>query len=397
MKKNILWLAALLFPMFLGSCSNDEDIIFDHERQLFEIQEGKILLEVILPQATTATEEVYISGEFNGGDDAAVGNEKYKLIRTELSSVKRAIYLDPADFVAGTSLANGFHFVSDKQRQEVDVKGQDKWHFDNPGVSTSTNIFVDRWAAYYDQPSGDDDDDDSYVPYLDDANEVSIFFETPTEGTYNVWVWGDLGGGEAYTTSGSWPGDEMTQVGQTKDGNYVYKYTITVTDQIPSNLIITRYEDGAEVDRLYDGVAFMNHGYYVEGSETPTEITQVGKPAGGGFTPKLDDANEVSVFFETPTEGTYNVWVWGDLGGGEAYTTSGSWPGDEMTQVGKTADGNFVYKYTITVTDQIPSNLIITRYEDGAEVDRLYDGVAFMNHGYYVEGSDTPTEITAVK
>ena len=399
MKNKILWLALLLFPMLLGSCSKNEDIVFDHERQMFEIQEGKILLEVILPSSTTAGEEIYISGAFNGGDEAAVGNEAYKLIRTEATSIKRAVYLDPSTFVDGKTLADGFHFVSDKQRQEVDVKGQDKWHYENPGAGTSTNITVDRWAAYYDKPDEGGEDDGPYVPYLDDANEVSIFFETPTEGTYNVWVWGDLGGGEAYTATGAWPGDEMTLMGQGSNGNYIYKYTITVTDQVPSNLIITRFVDGAEAARPYDGVAFVNHGYYVEGNDTPTEeITQVGPPAGKTFKPTLDDPNEVSVFLETPTEGTYNVWVWGDLGGGEAYTAAGAWPGDEMTQVGKTSDGNFVYKYTITVTDQTPSNLIITRYVDGAEAARLYDGVAFVNHGYYVEGNDTPTkEITDVK
>ena len=37
MKKNILWLALLLFPFILGSCSKDKDIVFDHERQMFEI------------------------------------------------------------------------------------------------------------------------------------------------------------------------------------------------------------------------------------------------------------------------------------------------------------------------------------------------------------------------
>lgn len=94
MKKNILWLLALLFPFVLGSCSED-DIVFDHEQPMFEIQEGKILLEVILPSTTTTDEEVYIAGDFNGGEDAAVGNDTWKLVRTEKSTIKRGIYLDP--------------------------------------------------------------------------------------------------------------------------------------------------------------------------------------------------------------------------------------------------------------------------------------------------------------
>ena len=86
MKNKILWLALLLFPVVLGSCSKDEDIVFDHERQMFEIQDGKILLEVILPGGTTDGEEIYISGAFNGGDEVAVGKDEFKLIRTDLTA-----------------------------------------------------------------------------------------------------------------------------------------------------------------------------------------------------------------------------------------------------------------------------------------------------------------------
>ena len=48
----------------------------------------------------------------------------------------------------------------------------------------------------------------------------------------------------------------------------------------------------------------------------------------------------------------------------------------------------------VTVTDGIPGNLIISK-NNGDE--KIYDGVAFVNHGYYVEGSDEPTVITKVK
>ena len=104
------------------------------------------------------------------------------------------------------------------------------------------------------------------------------------------------------------------------------------------------------------------------------------------YTPTLDSENEVSVFLETATEGVYNVWAWGDLGGGEAYTLSGSWPGDAMTLMGKNANGRPVYKYVQTKTDGIPANIIITRYDGGSEAKRLWDGAPFVNHGYYVEG-----------
>ncbi len=58
MKKNILWLLFILLPLFLGGCNNDEEIVFDHERPQFELREGQILLEVIMPQSTAADDEI---------------------------------------------------------------------------------------------------------------------------------------------------------------------------------------------------------------------------------------------------------------------------------------------------------------------------------------------------
>lgn len=108
-----------------------------------------------------------------------------------------------------------------------------------------------------------------YTPILETADEISIFFETATERDYAVWAWGDLGGGEAYQTNTSWPGDAMTLMGQTDTGRNVYKYTYTKVTEAPANLIIS-YNGGNT--KVYDGVTFVNHGYYVEGNSTPTQI-----------------------------------------------------------------------------------------------------------------------------
>ena len=267
MKNKILWLALLLFPMLLGSCSKNEDIVFDHERQMFEIQEGKILLEVILPSSTTAGEEIYISGAFNGGDEAAVGNEAYKLIRTEATSIKRAVYLDPSTFVDGKTLADGFHFVSDKQRQEVDVKGQDKWHYENPGAGTSTNITVDRWAAYYDKPDegGESDTDpdvahDGYVVYVDDQTGW---------GALALYMWGDVN-----NLNGNWPGMQVT--GTRKINGVVYKYFDMgeANTGLTENLIFNNNDGGSQ---LADFAYTIDHNVYlritadgVEELEEPT-------------------------------------------------------------------------------------------------------------------------------
>ena len=93
--------------------------------------------------------------------------------------------------------------------------------------------------------------------------------QAPCALDYAVWAWGDLGGGEAYCINTSWPGDAMTLMGQTDTGRYIYKYTFTKVSEAPANLIIS-YNGGN--NKIYDGVNFVNHGYYVEGNSTPTEI-----------------------------------------------------------------------------------------------------------------------------
>ena len=162
--------------------------------------------------------------------------------------------------------------------------------------------------------------DDVYEPYLDSENEISVFFATETEGSYYVWVWGALGGGEAYTQSGAWPGDEMTLQGIYND-KFIYKYTITKADDVPTNLIITLQEGGTEVARLYDGVEFTNHGLYTEGSDTPEIVTKVG--ASGG--PKIQHDGYVLYVLNESSQTDFTLYAWGDA---EAF---GSWPGMPAT------------------------------------------------------------------
>ena len=266
MKKNILWLALLLFPFILGSCSKDEDIVFDHERQMFEIQDGKILLEVILPNGTNTSDEIYISGAFNGGDEAAVGNEAYKLIRTEATSIKRAVYLDPSTFVDGKTLADGYHFVSKKSRQEVDLNGNDKWHYDNPGVNNWTNVTVARWAAYYDKPDegGESDTDpdvehDGYVVYVDDQTGWSALA---------LYMWGDVN-----NLNGDWPGMQVT--GTRKINGVVYKYFDMgeANTGLAENLIFNNNDGGSQ---LADFAYTIDHNVYLR--ITADGVEELGEP-----------------------------------------------------------------------------------------------------------------------
>ena len=125
-----------------------------------------------------------------------------------------------------------------------------------------------------DDPVGPDDPDDPmdvYTPTLDSSNEVSIFFETATQTTYYVWAWNSATEeGSIYSTNGGWPGDAMQYMGQNADGKYIYKYVVTkTTSPLPDWLIVSK--NGGD-SKIYDGVGFVNHGYYVEGTNDPTQI-----------------------------------------------------------------------------------------------------------------------------
>lgn len=145
---------------------------------------------------------------------------------------------------------------------------------------------------------------------------------------------------------------------------------------------ISRSQQTMDASQVFDLDA-KGYRVYVRGTYSEESIPEQKIDV---YTPVLDTEDEVSFFLETATESTYNVWTWGSLGGGEAYTESGSWPGDAMMLMGKTDSGHLIYKYVQTKTADIPSNLIVTRYDNGAETSRLWDGVPFVNHGYYVEG-----------
>ncbi len=124
---------------------------------------------------------------------------------------------------------------------------------------------------------------------------------------------------------------------------------------------------------------------YVKGTYSEQDV-----PAPEVYRPVLESEDEISIFFETPAADTYSVWAWGNLGGGEAYCNNTSWPGDAMSWMGMTATGNNIYKYVVTKVSEAPQYLIISH--NGGNT-KIYDGVNFVNHGYYVEGQTEPTQI----
>ena len=198
MKKKIYSLVLTLLAVtgFMSSCSSDKDIVFDHERQQFETRADRILLEYIAPFGTTSKEEIYIIGDFNGGEEA-IGNEAYLLTKAEKSDAKWGIYLDPSTFIGGKTLADGFSFYSKTQGKEYTITGEEAIHFDNPAVGTFTNVWGQRWEAYYwEGGEAPEPEHDGFCVYVDDQTGWDAL---------TLYMWGDIN-----NLNGDWPGMQVT-------------------------------------------------------------------------------------------------------------------------------------------------------------------------------------------
>ena len=109
-KLNILALS-LLGLTFLTGCK-EESIVLTSELPQFETREGLMLLEVIVPYGTGTNDQIYIYGDFNGGEDA-IGNPEWLLQRATVQSgvpAKFGIYINPNSFQNGKTLADGYTF-----------------------------------------------------------------------------------------------------------------------------------------------------------------------------------------------------------------------------------------------------------------------------------------------
>ncbi|MDE6288263.1 MAG: hypothetical protein K2M00_05720, partial [Muribaculaceae bacterium] len=182
MKKfNIFSIFFLLLLPFLSGCTKDE-IIFDSELPRFELRPGYQLLEVIVPQGTLATDKIYIIGEFNGGMDA-VGDPRWQLEKAYDTDVKWGIYLNPADFVDGKTLADGYTFYSVEQGEERSLENTEVIHTEAPAVGARLNVIVYRWADYFNKPANPDEIvHDGYVIYVVDNTEYDELA---------MYAWGD--------------------------------------------------------------------------------------------------------------------------------------------------------------------------------------------------------------
>ena len=315
MKKKIysLFLTLLAVTGFMSRCSNKEDIVFDHERQQFETRADRILLEYIAPFGTTPKEEIYIVGEFNGGEEA-IGNPAYLLTKAEKSDVKWGIYLDPSTFVGGKTLSDGFAFYSKTQGKEYTINGEEAVHNDNPGVGTFTNIWGQRWEAYYwEGGEAPEPEHDGFCVYVDDQTGWDVL---------TLYMWGDIN-----NLNGDWPGMQVT--GTWNHDGITWKYFDFGEENtgLNENLIFNNGGAGAQ---LKDFNFTIDRNIYLRiTADGVEEISPEPSVKHDGFA--------VFVYDETGWD-ALTLYMWGDVN-----NLNGDWPGMEVT--GEQTINGVTYKY----------------------------------------------------
>ena len=330
----------LILPVLTlaASCAKTEPIDYAHEQQAFKTLSDKILLEVIMPQASASTDEIYIVGAFNGGE-AAIGNASYLMTHSETITSKWGIYLDPAQFQGGKTLADGFTFYNVEQGYERSSRNEAVSHTLTIGAGQWANVYADKWEKYF-LPV--DPDEGKIVLPEHDGVRIYIIDQTGWD-AIALYQWGDVN-----NFGGEWPGAQVAGT-WTADGQE-YKY----------------FEYGDDIFGLAQNLIFNNNGNgtqladynvtFTEGVQdyffqvTADGATLLDGPGGGGSVdpgpgpePQPEQPKEDVVVFVQDLSGwdELALYTWGDKNvAGE--DLCGDWPG--IAPAGTQKVGTVVYK-----------------------------------------------------
>ena len=308
MKKILQYLSLPFLALTAFSCTS-EPLVFDHEQQAFETRSDMILIEAIMPQASTADEEIYIIGAFNGGE-SAIGNAAYKMTHSTTIASKWGVYLNPSAFQGGKTLADGFTFHSVQQGAERSPLGEPVTHTLSIGPGEWANVYVDKWAKYFEKP------EDPVEETLPEHSGVRVYIidQTGWE-AIALYMWGDVN-----NFGGDWPGAPAAGTLTFKGVTYTYfEYGDDIIG-LNENLIFNNNNGGvqlADYNMTFEsGIA----DYWLE--VTAEGVTALDGPAGGSgpVDPRaaMTEASPWSVIGSIASTG--NSW-----GADEAMVTDGTW------------------------------------------------------------------------
>ena len=280
--KTKLYILTALCAMVLAGCQK-ENIVFPIEIPQFEPQEGKILIEVIAPSETAiAKDKIYIQGAFSS-------NKPLELSRAEFMDYKYGIYLDPATFAVGKSLADGYWFSSALSGKEVIEKDTPIEHFETAEVGGRIDISLVHWEMFFNAHNG-------YVLYVDNKS---------TWKDLALYAWSS-DGPEIF---GGWPGMAPTGTEEIDGVEYTYFDLMSENTGKVYNFILN---DNKKEEKQQDVISdfAITRDLYVE-------LTDEGckeKVSGVGY--------RIYALNHTGWKNMY-LYVWGDG------TFLGGWPGSK--------------------------------------------------------------------
>lgn len=349
MKKYLKFLMLLPFATLFAACDlGDSEPV---GKYAFDTDENMILIEAKLPVGSYDSDEIYIAGAFNGAEaESYVADEKYRLVQSEVNINLFGVFLDPAAFVEGTSLADGFWLYSKNLGLSLTTTKALATFTSNADKGQRTNIVVSQWGE----------------PVRD---VVETLPEHP--GTIRVYVDNQAGWeavalyqwGTENNLGGSWPGMQPTGTETISGVEYIYfEYKIEDVDGKSQNLIFNNNDNGVQTADM--PVTFsadvVDHFYRIFNEKDCEVVDNPIKPV--IKMPVHDGTIRVYVDDQTGWAGMF-CYMYGtenNLGGG--------WPGMEFTGTETIGDVEYMYfEYTLADVDGKEEHLIFNS-GDGTQI-----------------------------
>lgn len=349
MKKYLKFLMLLPFATLFAACDlGDSEPV---GKYAFDTDENMILIEAKLPVGSYDSDEIYIAGAFNGAEaESYVADEKYRLVQSEVNINLFGVFLDPAAFVEGTSLADGFWLYSKNLGLSLTTTKALATFTSNADKGQRTNIVVSQWGE----------------PVRD---VVETLPEHP--GTIRVYVDNQAGWeavalyqwGTENNLGGSWPGMQPTGTETISGVEYIYfEYKIEDVDGKSQNLIFNNNDNGVQTADM--PVTFsadvVDHFYRIFNEKDCEVVDNPIKPV--IKMPVHDGTIRVYVDDQTGWAGMF-CYMYGtenNLGGG--------WPGMEFTGTETIGDVEYKYfEYTLADVDGKEEHLIFNS-GDGTQI-----------------------------
>ena len=309
-----------VLAMALAGCAKDE-IVFNHEQPAFDTKDGQILIEAILPTATAADDEIYIAGPFAGDSTAVVGNSSYLLTHSDKISQKWGVYLDPASFKDGKTLADGFYFVNVQQGIERSVKNEDILHTLDAQPGKSYNVYADRWRAFFESNT----EVEETLPEHDGIR-IYIVDETGWD-AIALYQWGDVN-----DFGGGWPGAQVA--GTATIAGKAYPYFEYGDDLMGLNQNLIFNNNGGGTQLADYAVTFAKADYFLK--VTADGVEELDSPIGGVKLPE-HDGYRVYITDNTGWD-AIALYQWGDVN-----DFGGGWPGQAPSGTETIAGTEYTY------------------------------------------------------